>query len=311
MTIHPETIGIDVAKRHLDVFDPHLGTVCRVPNTPAEAARLATAWSQRPCLVVFEATGHYDAALRHALAKAGIAHARVNPEQARDFAKATGRRAKTDAIDARMLAEFGARLAPSPREAVDPDRERLGTWNKRRDQLVGMRQQERTRKSECDDASLLADFDRHLAWLDKAIADLDAAIDELMCNSTPLQSTGKLLRSVPGVGPVTAAILLGLMPELGLRSPKVIAALGGLAPYNNDSGRFNGKRSVHGGRKRVRDALYMAAVSASRTKTPLGAFYRKLRDAGKPPKLAFIALARKILVILNAVARDKTEFKTS
>ena len=259
---------------------------------------------------MFEATGHYDAALRQALASAGVAHARVNPEQARDFAKAMGRRAKTDAIDARLLAEFGRRLAPRPRELADPDRERLAVLNKRRDQLVAMRQQERTRKSECADDALRSDLDGHLAWLDQDVAAIEATIENLM-QSAPLQAQSRLLRSVPGVGPVTAAILLGLMPELGACSPKAVAALGGLAPYNNDSGGFAGKRSVRGGRKRVRDALYTAAVSASRTKTRLGATYKALRQTGKPPKVALIALARKLLVILNAILRDKTAFKTA
>ena len=145
MTIHPETIGIDVAKRHLDVFDPRCGDVRRLPNTQAEVARFAAELRGRACLVVFEATGHYDAALRSALDAAAVPHARVNPEQARDFAKALGRRAKTDAIDARMLAELGTRMTPRIHFARDPERERLAILNKRRDQLVAMRKQERTR----------------------------------------------------------------------------------------------------------------------------------------------------------------------
>lgn len=311
MTIHPDTIGIDISKLHLDVFDPRRGAVRRVLNNPAQTAQLAAEWAGRGCLVVFEATGRYDAALRAALVGADIAHARVNPEQARAFAGAIGRRAKTDPIDARMLTELGQKLAPRPQSSADPERERLAALNKRRDQLVRIRQQERTRRTECDDEAILSSLDNHLAWLDKAIAEIETAIRNLLRDSQPLRAAEKLLRSVPGVGPVTAATLLASMPELGSCSPKTIAALGGLAPYNNDSGSFKGKRSVRGGRKRVRDALYMAAVSASRTKGRLGGFYQTLRQAGKPPKLAFIALAHKILIILNAVARDKTEFRTS
>jgi transposase len=312
MTIHPETFGIDVSKHHLDIFDPRRSAVYRVANTPEEAAKLAATIVECGGFAVFEATGCYDAALRQALTAAGAVHARINPEQARNFANAIGRRAKTDAIDARMLAELGRRLTLRPRAACDHDRERIGLLRKRRDQLVAMRQQERARKSECSETGmLLASLNAHLDWLDVAIAELDGHIRDLLKATPSLQQDEKLMRSVPGVGPVTATVLLTGMPELGTLSPKAIAALGGLAPYNNDSGRFQGKRTVRGGRKRVRDALYMAAVSASRTKTKLGAFYRDLRKAGKPAKVAIIALARKMLTILNAIVRDKTAFQAS
>jgi transposase len=312
MTIHPDTFGIDVSKHHLDVFDPRQGSVYRVPNTSQEAARLATRIADCNGFAVFEATGSYDAALRRALSAVGARHARVNPAQARDFARAIGRRAKTDAVDARMLAELGQRLAPRPCMACDGDRERLGILNKRRDQLVAILQQERARQDEAGgDGALLPSIQEHLNWLDAAIDDLDSRIRALLQATPSLQQDERLLRTVPGIGPVSAAVMLANMPELGTLSPKAIAALGGLAPYNNDSGRFQGKRSVRGGRKRVRDALYMAAVSASRTKTRLGAFYRNLRDAGKPPKVAFIALARKILIILNAILRSRTAYQAS
>jgi transposase len=311
MTIHPETFGIDVSKHHLDIFDPRQGRLYRVANTPDEAKKLAAAIAGCGGFAVFEATGCYDLVLRQALSAAAAGHARINPEQARDFARAIGRRAKTDAIDARMLAEFGRCLTLRPRVACDGDREQIGRLSKRRDQLVAMRQQERTRKSECNNADTLPSLNAHLDWLDAAIAELDARIANLLKAIPSLRQAEKLMRTVPGVGPVTATVLLSAMPELGTLAPKQIAALGGLAPYNNDSGRFQGKRSVRGGRKRVRDALYMAAVSASRTKTKLGLFYRALRDAGKPAKVAIIALARKMLVILNAIARDKIAFKAS
>lgn len=308
MTIHPDALGIDIAKHHLDIFDPRGGGVRRIANTAEAAATLAAGLTKRGCLVVMEATGRYDAALRQALATAGVAHARVNPEQARDFARAIGRRAKTDAIDARMLAEMGRRLVLRPESPPDPERERLAALNRRRDQLVAMRKQEGTRRAECDEPGLGASLDEHLAWLDAAVARLNREIAAAISASPALCRTATLLRSAPGVGPVTATVLLAAMPELGRASPKAVAALGGLAPYNNDSGARTGQRSVRGGRKRVRDALYMAAVSAARTKTRLGDFHRALRHAGKPPKLALIALARKLLTILNAVARDKTAF---
>ena len=308
MTLHPVAIGIDVSKPHLDVFDPVWGAVRRVPNDPAQTAHLAAHWAGRDCLVVFEATGHYDAALRHALDGAGVAYARVNPQQARDFARATGRRAKTDAVDARMLAELGRRLAPAPCGPANREREALALRHKRRDQLVAMRQQERVRHSECPDPAMAEAINRHLAWLDAEIAVLEDAIQAAVEESQSLQSANRLLRTVPGIGPVAATTLLALMPELGTRSPKAVAALAGLAPFNNDSGTRQGQRAIGGGRARVRLALYMAALGAARSKTRLGAFFQRLRSQNKPPKLALIALARKILVIANAVMRDQTAF---
>jgi transposase len=311
MTIHPETIGIDISKHHLDVSDPRRADVQRIVNGTEEVALLARDFAGRDSFVVFEATGAYDAKLRKALVAAGVAHARINPEQARDFAKALGRRAKTDAIDARVLAEFGRRLMPRADRPADPRREHLTALTRRRDQLVAIRQQERVRRSECDsEAVIRASLDAHLAWLETAIADIETQIRTLLRQTPALKEAETLMRSVPGIGPVAAATLLALMPELGTLSPKTAAALAGLAPFNKESGRHAAKRAIGGGRRRVRNALYMAAVSAARSKSRLATFYRSLRDAGKPPKLALIALARKLLVILNAVMRDKTAFIT-
>lgn len=309
MTLHPDTLGIDISKHHLDVYDSRDATTRRIANTTPEVARLAQMLTGRDCLVVFEATGHYDTALRGALAAAGVAHARVNPEQARHFARATGKRAKTDAIDARMLAELGRRLAPRPCPPDDPARRALTALSRRRDQLVAMRKQERTRHHEQDEDTVLSQsIAAHLAWLDQAVAQLDQAIARLLRDSPALAQRAALLRSVPGIGPVAATVLLAQMPELGCIAAKPIAALAGLAPFNNDSGAFRGRRSVRGGRTRVRQALYMAALAAARSATPLGAFHRRLIDAGKPPKLALVALARKLLTTLNAIARAQTPF---
>lgn len=236
-------------------------------------------------------------------------YARINPQQARDFAKAMGRRAKTDPLDARMLASFGERLTPRPDPADDPLRVKLALWHKRRDQLVAMRQQERTRLAECPDADLAALMAEHVKALGQQIRAIETTLRRLVSSHADLHATERRLRSVPGVGPVTALTLLALMPELGRRGPKTIAALAGLAPFNRDSGRKSGQRQVRGGRKRVRDALYMAAVSAARTATRLGDFSRTLREKGKPAKLALIALARKILTILNAIVRDQSAFQ--
>lgn len=307
MTLSPVCVGIDVSKTHLDIFDAIEGHR-RIANVGPDIAELSRSLQERGCFVVFEATGHYDAALRRGLEEAGVAHARVNPERARDFAKAIGRRAKTDAVDARMLAELGSKLAPEQREAADRTREELAFRHKRRDQLVDMRQQEKVRRSECPDPAAVADIERHIAWLDQEIAAVEAGIRAMIDADAGLRESERRLRSVPGVGPVAAATLLALMPELGRRSPKTIAALAGLAPYNHDSGARQGKRSIRGGRRRVRSALYMAALSASRSKSRLGAFARALRKLGKPPKVVLIALARKILVILNAIMRENGSY---
>ena len=308
MTIPPLVVGIDISRDHLDIYDPAIGRAERFPNSAATATGLAQRFAGDGVSVVFEATGHYDTALRRALAKTGVAYSRVNPARARDFARAAGYLAKTDAVDARMLADMGRRLELTKAPEVDPDRERLALLNRRRDQLVSTRQQERVRRKAGGDAAIDASIAAHLDWLDGEIEALEAAIADLIKASPALLSLANLLRSVPGVGPVTAATLIALAPELGHRSPKSIAALAGLAPINADSGRYRGQRSIRGGRKRIRNALYVAAVVASRTKSRFATFYRTLRDAGKSPKQAFVALARKLLVTLNAIARDREPF---
>lgn len=307
MTIPPACVGIDVSKAVLDVFDRNCG-LRRIAND-AETIERFVAGLDPDAFVVFEATGRYDARLRRALEAAGIRFARVNPEHARAFARATGRRAKTDAVDARMLADLGLRLAPRPAEASDPARVDLQLADRRRDQLVAMRVAERVRLVDCDDEAMRTDLEGHIAFLDAAVSAVEARIAAMVKADADLTRLARRLRTVPGIGPVVAARLLAALPELGRRSPKAIASLAGLAPHADDSGGRRGKRVISGGRRRVREALYMAAVAASRGKTRLGAFYRTLRDAGKPPKLALLALARKLVVILNAVARDDQDFR--
>ena len=305
MIIHPGFVGIDVSKHHLDIFD-HERTE-RVPNSKASIALLVERW--RGCFVLFEATGRYDAQLRQGLQTAGVAFARVNPARARDFARATGRLAKTDAIDARMLALMAQSLSIARERESDTEREALARAHKRRDQLVQTRQQERTRLTECDEADLRDSLERHLHWLDQEIAGLDAKIRGLLETSERLAQNARKLRSIPGIGPVAATTLLALVPELGSLSPKKIAALAGLAPFNVDSGQFRGIRRIKGGRKRVRDALYMAAVAAARSHARFKAIYQRLRAAGKAAKVALIAVARKLLVTANAVLRDNVAFQ--
>lgn len=309
MIIHPGFIGIDVAKSHLDIFEGGRDQVARTANRPEAIAGLIERWRGGDILVVFEATGHYDRPLRLALAAGGIRHARINPARARDFARAAGFLAKTDAVDARMLAALGQCLSPAAQGQADAGRGQLALAHKRRDQLVHDRQKERTRYSECVEPEIAADIDAHLAWLDVRIAQWEETIRRLVAQSEALERTWRQLRSIPGIGPVAATTLIALMPELGSLSPKQVAAMAGLAPFNVDSGQYRGSRRIRGGRKRVRDALYMAAVAAARCHPRFKAFYQRLRAAGKPAKLAFIAVARKLLLIANAILRDKTVFQ--
>jgi len=306
MNIHPVFVGIDVSKARLDIFD---GQPSSCANTPEAVAPLADRWAEQDALVVFEATGSYDARLRRELDRAGVRYTRVNPGRARDFARAAGYLAKTDGVDARMLADMGRALGPRPTEPLDPGRERLAALHKRRDQLVHARQQERTRLGGVDVPEVADDLREHLAWLDAAIAGLDRRIQEVIKAHHTLARAGKLLRSIPGVGPVAAATLLALVPELGACSGKAVAALAGLAPINRDSGLHRGRRTIGGGRKRVRDALYMAALSATRSHSRFAERYQHLLRQGKPPKLAIIALARQLLVTANAVLRDGRAFQ--
>jgi len=303
-------IGIDVSKHELDIFEGGSNRSYRIANAKDALSSLAVQWKADGAFVVFEATGRYDILLRRTLAAAGIAFARVNPARARDFARAAGFLAKTDRIDARMLAAMAQALSPAPAAEPDGDLEALTLAHKRRDQLVHMRQQERTRRTECDDAVLTSDIEAHLRWLDTRIAQWDEEIRSLLARSQRLSRIARLLRSIPGIGPVAATTLIALMPELGIQQPKQITAMAGLAPFNVDSGQFRGLRRIKGGRKRVRDALYMAAVAAARSHERFRSMYQRLRIRGKPAKVALIAIARKLLVTANAVLRDKTAFQT-
>lgn len=310
MNLHPCFIGCDISKDHLDLFDAGTGRSDHIPNTPEALAPLLAEWRDRQAQVLFEATGSYDRCLRQALLRAGVPFARVNPARARDFARACGTLAKTDAIDARMLARMGAALHPACQAAPSPDREALARLHKRRDQLVLMRKQEKTRLRDMDDPLILEDIEENVAALTRRITAMERHIATLTGAAKELAEEHRLLRSLPGIGPVAATTLLALMPELGTRSPKAIAALAGLAPFNRDSGKFRGQRTIKGGRRRVRQALYMAALSAIRSKHRFARTYKAMIDAGKPPKLALIAIARKLIVTANAILRDRTMFQT-
>jgi transposase len=309
MTISPGYVGIDISKSKLDVFDAALGRAERIENTAASIALLAERWRGKPVFVVFEATGRYDRQLQTALHLVGISFARVNPGRARAFAKAAGFLAKTDAVDARMLALMAERLRPRAEAPQTAEHERLRRLHRRRDQLVLDRKRERTRLSEAEDDEERDDLAVHIDWLSDAITQIEQRIRRLIASVEVLKLATARLRQAPGIGPVAATTVLALLPEIGTRSPKAIAALAGLAPFNRDSGAMRGKRAIAGGRKRVRDALYMAALTAVRTDAHFQAIYNRLLDAGKPKKLALIAVARKLLIALNAMIRDAKAFQ--
>jgi transposase len=305
MIIPLRCVGIDVSKRTLDIFDDAVGKPERIANAPQPITEQVARWRCGNVFVVFEATGVYDRELAEVLHQAGIRFARINPARARDFARAGGRLAKTDAIDARMLAGFARTMVPTAEQPPEPVRNVMASLAKRRDQLVHMRAQEKNRRSEATDRAMIEDIADHLDFLNNAIKAIEAKIKALIKAEPEICEQARLMRSAPGIGPVACMQLIARMPELGRIGPKQIAALAGLAPFNIDSGSYRGKRAIGGGRKRVRDALYMAALNAVRRDGSIKSFYQKLRNAGKPAKLALIAVARKLLTMLNAMLRDR------
>ena len=308
MTIAHRFIGIDICKAHLDIYDEGTGKCERIANTPAAIAAILARWPRAGSRVIFEATGSYDRGLRTALEAADLGYVRVNPARARDFARATSALAKTDAIDARLLASMGRALALAPSQPADPLRERLASLQRRRDQLVETRADEKKRLGLAEDEDVRASITAHIAWINEEVRRLQAVIDRLVASSTELAALRKRLQTAPGVGPVTALTLIALMPELGQRSGKTSAALAGLAPFNHDSGALRGQRHIRGGRRRVRQALYMAALAAIRKLPRLAIHYRNVVARSGHAKVAIIAVARKLLVALNAMTRTGQPF---
>jgi transposase len=297
-------IGIDVCKAHLDVAVRPGGAAFRLANGPAgHAALVERLRPLAPALVVLEATGGYELPAVAALQAAGIPVAAVNPRQARDFAKGTGRLAKTDRIDAQALAHFADSVRPPAQAAEPAERAALDALLTRRRQLVEMRVMEGNRLEVCPDPVVRAGVERHIAWLESEAADADRRIAEAVRASPAWREKDELLRSIPGIGPVVSRTLLAALPELGEAGGGRVAALAGLAPFANDSGPKNGPRSIRGGRPEVRRVMYLAALAAARHAGPLKAFVDRLKARGKRPKVALIALARKMPVIANAVLR--------
>lgn len=308
MTIHHNYIGCDIAKQMLDLFDPETGRLARVRNETVALRAFAATLDAASAFIVMEATGQYDRLLRHALAEAGIAFARLNPVMVRRFAEARGRLAKTDKLDARTLSELGAMFKPAADQPPCSERECLTALARRRDQLVELRAREWRHLCEAFDPAVIADIEAVVAFLDARIAALEADIRRQMDSIGDIAEQAARLASAPGVGPVTALTLIAHMPELGTLSPKAAASLAGLAPFNNDSGARRGRRPIKGGRPRVRKALYMAALGAIRKAERFRSFYTAIAQRSGSKKLAIIAVARKLLTVLNAMQRDQKTY---
>jgi transposase len=303
-------VGIDVAKAWLDVAVGSGGEVRRYPNTAAGQAEVvaqlvALRGEERPEMVVVEATGGHERGVVERLAAAGLAVAVVNPRQLRDFAKCTGRLAKTDRIDAQVLARYGEAIGPEPRPRPDAHAQEAKTLLARRRQLKEMLTAEKNRLQQAPERTR-AGIRRHLEFLEAELAEVDRQLADAIRAQPTWQATAALLQSVSGVGLVTAATLILDLPELGTLDRKAIAALVGVAPFNRDSGTRHGPRSCWGGRASVRSGLYMAALSAIRFNPPIHAFYTRLRSAGKLPKVALVACMRKLLTTLNVMLRTRS-----
>jgi transposase len=297
-------IGIDVAKESLEVAMRPDGVNGSFPNTEEgrlELVRLVHTLA--PQLVVLEATGGYELELAHLLALRNVNVAIVNPRQVRDFARATGRLAKTDSIDAGVLAHFAEVVRPDSRPLKDPEARKLQTLTARRRQLVEMLTAEKNRLGIADGWAR-PDIEDHIAWLEDRLNTINKTIGSVIKKSPLWRAKEDLLKKVKGIGAVTACGLIADLPELGTLNRKKIAALVGLAPFNRDSGIYRGKRAIWGGRSHVRSSLYMATLSAIRYNPVIKTFYNRLTGAGKLPKVAITACMRKLLVILNAIVRD-------
>lgn len=310
-------VGIDISKDRLDVAcvpeavrSPHAAPA--FGNDPrGHAALIAWLSEAAPRLIVLESTGGYQRVLVAALAAAGLPVVVVNPRQVRDFARAMGVLAKTDAIDAMVLARFGERVNPELRPLPNAESSALIDLLARRRQLVELRTAERNRLGQATTPKIKASIRAVLATIEKQIVSIDGDLDDRIKKSPAWKEKEDLLTSVPGVGPLTARTLLACLPELGTISRQAIAALVGVAPINRDSGKMRGKRTTWGGRRVVRAALYMAALVATRYNPVLRAHYTKLLAAGKAKKLAIVACLRKLLVTLNALLRTKTPWRNS
>lgn len=305
----PVFVGIDVSKANLDVAIRPTGESWQMSNELEGIGRLVEQLGQvSPALIILEATGGYEAACASALAVAGLPVAVINPRQARDFAKSLGRLAKTDRIDAAVLAHFGEAVRPEVRKLADEQTVQLQALIVRRRQLIEMLVAEKNRVALAH-RTVRPHLLEHVNWLEKELDQIDKGLREQLQKSPIWRENDDLLRSVPGVGLVTSTTLLAELPELGKLNRKKIAALVGVAPYNCDSGQMHGKRAIWGGHATVRSALYMATLSGIRYNPVIRAHYQHLRHLGKSAKVALVACMRKLLTILNAIIFSKSTWK--
>ncbi len=304
-------VGIDVSKARLDVGSTPTVESLSVDNTEAGISTIIEHLAKLDvALVVLEATGGFEAPVVAALSTASIPVVVVNPRQVRDFARATGQLAKTDGIDAKILAEFAMAVRPKIRALPDEATSELKAFSARRRQLTEMIVAEKNRLGVAS-KSVRPNIEAHIRWLKDELDNIDDDILKLIKNNSSFKIKDKLLKSVPGVGPVISATLLSELPELGLLNRKQIAALVGVAPFNRDSGTFKGKRTVWGGRTHVRSALYMGTLIATRFNPVIKAFYNRLLEAGKLPKVALVACMRKMLTILNAMIKHQRAWQAN
>jgi transposase len=303
MDTPPVYVGMDVSKATLDVCVSDGETWQAENDDSAMEALCSRIADLHPALIVLEATGGYELRAAAALATYGLPVAVVNPRQVHSYARSIGQIAKTDRIDARVLVRFAAAVQPEPRPLPDADTRELEALITRRRQLVGMITMEGTRLKSAAPITRKP-IKAHIGWLKRELAKVDARIDDMIRRSPIWRAKDDLLQSIPGIGPATSRTLLALLPELGTLGEKQVSALSGLAPFNRDSGIFRGRRAIWGGRVRVRSAVYMAALVATRHNPTLKAFYERLLAAGKPKKVALLAVAHKLLIYANAMVRN-------
>lgn len=308
----PVFVGVDVAKERLDVHLRPSGEALAVARDASGLAALVERLvGLRPELVVLEATGGFEVTVAAALAAAGLPLAVVNPRQIRDFARATGRLAKTDRLDALAIARFAEAVRPQPRPLPDAAARRLGELVARRRQLVEMLTSERQRRRQLNEPRLVRRLEAHLAWLQRELAAIESDLGDAVRASPAWRASEDLLASVPGIGQISARTLIAELPELGRLDRRQIASLVGVAPVNRDSGTFRGRRMVMGGRASVRTALYMPTLTAIRRNPAIKALYDRLTARGKPAKVAITACIRKLLTILNAILKSRNPWQTA
>jgi transposase len=300
-------IGIDVSKQQLEVAAHESDYQFRCPNKASAFGELLTELiALRPALIVLEATGGLERPVANTLHAAGLPVVVVNPRQVRDFAKALGQLAKTDRLDARVLAHFAAAIKPPLRPIKTKDEQQLDTLNRRRGQLIEMLTDEKNRRGSAASDSVRDKIKEHIDWLEEGIAELDEQLKALLQSSAPWQAKDEILQSVPGIGPVTSFSMIADLPELGTLNRQQICKLVGVAPLNRDSGQQRGTRHIYGGRAHLRSVLYMAALTAVRHNPTIKDFYQRLRANHKPFKVAITACMRKLLSIINVMVRDSS-----